>query len=306
MSSTPAPAPVDGTVPAFDGLPLACRDYGGGGPGLVLLHGFGGNLEATDEVAGRLRAGRHVVSMDVRGFGRSGDPPRFRMADAVRDVETVAARYGLRDADVVGFSMGGIIAGYHGTSHPGSRVVSVDGFGAGVASLGTAADRAALARYMDWARTSLAAMTAPPEHGDLAWKERQVRAIREALQAMDYDPPHRDRMIDRQFATRHDGTYQRRPSRRILDDTIADAFDRDPPAHILDMYRDCAAPALIIRCTRSEWPAVLDAELDHLTATRPNIRVVRLALTHLGPITVGLDRTVREITNFLSPACRPR
>jgi pimeloyl-ACP methyl ester carboxylesterase len=212
-----------------------------------------------------------VVSIDVRGWGRSGDPQRFRWSDTVTDIEAVADACGLVEVDVVGFSLGGVIAGYYGTAHPQARTVSVDGFGAGVASQGTAADAAALTRFMDRARTSFQAMTAPPEHGDLAWKQQQTHDIGEALLAMGYDPPHRDRMIQRQFTVLPDGTYRRRPSRQTLTDIAADAFDRDVPANILEMFHGCAGPVLIIRCTRSEWPDVLDAELDDLTATRPNI-----------------------------------
>jgi pimeloyl-ACP methyl ester carboxylesterase len=277
-------APVDHSVTAADGVSIAYRDYGGTGRGLVLIHGAGANLEATDEAAVRLGNARHVVALDVRGCGRSDDPQRFRWPDTVTDVETVAAACGLAGLDVVGFSLGGIIAGYYATAHPEARAVSVDGFGAGVASQGTAADAAALARYMDWARTSLQAMTAPPERGDLTWKQQQVHAIGDGLRAIGYDPPHRERMIERQFTALPDGTYLRRPARRFLDDIVADAFDRNQPANILEMFRGCTGPVLIIRCTRSEWPDVLDTELDDLTATRPNIDLVRLPLTHLGPV----------------------
>jgi mannose-6-phosphate isomerase-like protein (cupin superfamily) len=38
----------DGRFVSFDGIEVAYRDYGGGGDGLVLLHGFGGNLESMD------------------------------------------------------------------------------------------------------------------------------------------------------------------------------------------------------------------------------------------------------------------
>jgi pimeloyl-ACP methyl ester carboxylesterase len=303
ISSTQAP--VDRSVTAADGVPIAYRDYGGTGRGLVLIHGVGANLEATEEAAVRLGNTRHVVALDVRGCGRSGDPQRFRWADTVTDVETVAATCGLAELDVVGFSLGGIIAGHYATTHPGTRAVSVDGFGAGVASRGTAAQAAALARYMDWARTSLQAMTAPPERGDLAWKQQQIRAIEDGLRAMGYDPPHRERMIERQFTALPDGTYRRHPARQFLDDIVADAFDRDPPANILEMFRGCTGPVLIIRCTRSEWPDVLDTELDDLTTTRPNIDVVRLPLTHLGPVTDGLDQTLTHIDRFLAPTRNP-
>lgn len=293
-------AAVDGRVTASDGVSIAYRDYGGDGPGLVLLPGIGGNLEALDGTAERLGVGRHTVSIDPRGCGQSGDAEQFRWQDTVTDVEDVIAGLTLRDADVVGHSMGGVIAGYYGTKHPQTRVVSVDGFGAGVASQGTAEDVAALTRFMDWARASLLAMTAPPEHGDLAWKRSQVQAIREALTAMGYHAPHRDRMIERQFVARPDGTYRRHPARQIIDDMITDAFGQDPPRDILDMFRGCTGPILIIRCTGSNWPAVLDAELDDLATTRPNIRVVRLPLTHTEPVTAGVDQAAAEILRFFA------
>ena len=117
---------------------------------------------------------------------------------------------------------------------------------------------------------------------------------------MGYHAPHRDRMIERQFVARPDGTYRRHPARQILDDMITDAFGADPPRNILDMFRGCTGPTLIIRCTASEWPAVLDAELDDLATTRPNIRVVRLPLTHTGPVTDSVEQTAAEILRFLA------
>ena len=49
-----------------------------------------------------------------------------------------------------------------------------------------------------------------------------------------------------------------------------------------------------------EWPDVLDAELDDLVATHPNITLRKLPLTHTGPATDGVDMTVAEISAFLS------
>jgi hypothetical protein len=63
--------------------------------------------------------------------------------------------------------------------------------------------------------------------------------------------------------------------------------------------------AQVVRCTKSEWPDVLDAELDHLTTTRPNIDLVRLPMTHLGPVTDGLDQTLTHIERFLAPTRNP-
>ena len=65
------------------------------------------------------------------------------------------------------------------------------------------------------------------------------------------------------------------------------------------MFRTCTGPVLILRCTRSEWPDVLDAELDDLVATHPNITLRKLPLTHTGPVTDGVVVTAAEISTFL-------
>lgn len=45
-----------------------------GEPWLLLLHGFGGNLQTWDDVTPALAADIRVVRLDLKGFGRSGKP----------------------------------------------------------------------------------------------------------------------------------------------------------------------------------------------------------------------------------------
>ena len=66
------------------------------------------------------------------------------------------------------------------------------------------------------------------------------------------------------------------------------------------MFRGCTGPVLILRCTKSEWPDLLDAELDDLVATHPNVTLRKLPLTHTGPVADGVDLTATEISTFLS------
>src|SRR3954453_10106108 len=57
----------------FQGHTLYARDYPGSGPALVLMHGFPDNLHLYDRLVPYLK-GRHVVTFDFLGWGRSDKP----------------------------------------------------------------------------------------------------------------------------------------------------------------------------------------------------------------------------------------
>ena len=89
-------------------MSLWAADYGGPGPGLLLLHGLAGYGEEWHDTAMALSTGYRVVAPDQRGHGRSerrpGDVTRAAfVADAamwIRDLE-------LAPAVMVGQSLGG-------------------------------------------------------------------------------------------------------------------------------------------------------------------------------------------------------
>jgi pimeloyl-ACP methyl ester carboxylesterase len=94
-----------------DGGHLHVEEAGSGRP-VVLLHGHGANLRIFTPLAARLAAGgRRVVAVDHRGFGRSSAvPPSFGFHGMVDDFATLLDVLDLRDAIVVGHSMGGAVA----------------------------------------------------------------------------------------------------------------------------------------------------------------------------------------------------
>lgn len=82
-----------------------------GGPAVVLLHALGTNLTIWDEVVGLLPAGCRVLRFDQRGHGASDVPePPYAMGALIRDAERMMTHFGLRDAVVVGLSLGGLVA----------------------------------------------------------------------------------------------------------------------------------------------------------------------------------------------------
>lgn len=102
-----------------DGTEIAYLDEGSG-PLVVLLHGLGSehreNWVDSGVVAGLTRAGRRVVAPDSRGHGRSAKPrdqADYGTGALVGDLRALLDHLGVSEArsvDVVGYSMGSIVA----------------------------------------------------------------------------------------------------------------------------------------------------------------------------------------------------
>jgi pimeloyl-ACP methyl ester carboxylesterase len=174
---------VDGFLAASDGTRIAYRDHGGTGRGLVLLHGGGANLESMDQYAVRLGASRRTVAIDLRACGQSDDPPHFTLMDAAGDVGLVVEQLRMGPVDVVGHSMGGFVAGFYGTANPDARIVSIDGFGPGMVTVGSTADRIEFRAFQDQMRAAFFEMTSGPDTGDRAWRDEQVDLLTELSRA---------------------------------------------------------------------------------------------------------------------------
>ena len=79
-------------------------------PPVVLLHALGTNLRLWDGVVDRL-PGHRLLALDMRGHGLSDVPAGpYAMGALIHDVERVMTQAGMRDAVVVGLSIGGMIA----------------------------------------------------------------------------------------------------------------------------------------------------------------------------------------------------
>jgi pimeloyl-ACP methyl ester carboxylesterase len=86
----------------------------GQGPGILLIHGFGGNKEVWSGVAAELARDHTVLSVDLPGSGGSTGPVvvdgRADFGAVAKDLATLVRREGLVPCLVVGHSMGGPIA----------------------------------------------------------------------------------------------------------------------------------------------------------------------------------------------------
>jgi pimeloyl-ACP methyl ester carboxylesterase len=99
----------------LDGIWL--RSSGVGAP-VVLVHGVGMDLEMWEPVAGRLR-NRRVIRYDLQGHGSSPKPPApYSLTDFRDQLLRVADGLGLDRFDLVGFSMGAMIAQAFAFAYP--------------------------------------------------------------------------------------------------------------------------------------------------------------------------------------------
>jgi pimeloyl-ACP methyl ester carboxylesterase len=99
------------TYAPVNGLQLYYEIRGSGRP-LVLLHGglltidlsFGPLLEP-------LAASRQVIALELQGHGRTADTGRAMTIDALAaDVVALLDHVGIAEADLFGFSLGGLVA----------------------------------------------------------------------------------------------------------------------------------------------------------------------------------------------------
>ena len=104
----------------------------GSGPGLMLLHGTGGNSDTNwSQLVDRLAESRTVIRPDYSGSGETVDDGRpLTVSMLAAQVVAVAKKIGSIPFDLVGFSLGAAVAIYVAAEYPHlvRSVVSLSGF----------------------------------------------------------------------------------------------------------------------------------------------------------------------------------
>ncbi|WP_328477746.1 alpha/beta hydrolase [Actinoplanes sp. NBC_00393] len=133
------------TFQATDGVEIFYQSWAGKSdqPPVLLHHGFIANGTTNWVLTGVVdalnEAGRRVIAIDARGHGQSGKPhdPAFygevRMSE---DVSTLLDLLDVETVDLVGYSMGAIVALITATRESRIRRLVVGGVGAAVVELG--------------------------------------------------------------------------------------------------------------------------------------------------------------------------
>lgn len=204
---------------------------------LLLLHGFTGSIAQWAEARPLLAAERAVIAYDLRGHGRSDapeDPATYTMAAYADDLRDLLDALGVRRADVLGSSFGGMVALEFALRHPQRvRALILSDTSAGPRCIELSEPIAAREDGID------RALAYAREHGLNAHVEREL-ATNPDLRA---DPHRRERFHQRwQRMTQH-GFLGAGKARAERPDHHADLERLTMPVLIVAGDRDVLVPA---------------------------------------------------------------
>jgi pimeloyl-ACP methyl ester carboxylesterase len=101
-----------------NGLSVYYEEHGSGEP-LVLLHGGIGASEMFAAILDELAEHRRVIAVDLQGHGHTADIDRpLRAEHLADDTAALIEHLGLEQADVMGYSLGGMAALRTAIQHP--------------------------------------------------------------------------------------------------------------------------------------------------------------------------------------------
>ena len=120
LANAPPPLAIDldafdamkKTVPLPDGVTLAYIDTGNPtGPPVVLIHGYTDNARDWVPLLPYLSKRFRLILVDIRGHGKSSKPECcYTRLDFAYDIKLLLDALSIRQADVIGHSLGSIIA----------------------------------------------------------------------------------------------------------------------------------------------------------------------------------------------------
>lgn len=258
-------------------------------------------------LAEQLRPAHRVVTVDLRGHGRSGDGP-WRWDEVLDDLAAVADGLGLDRPALVGVSLGGMLATLWAQRHPECPgAVSLDGnptLGrpeqlAGMDPEQAATELAKLRATFD----GMAAMLAEPLSADqLAAALAGQRAMAERYGAA---PEDWVAAFERNLAPCDDGRRRLRPGAELTGQ-LREAMES---LDLIPAYRDVRCPLLLVLATEDLpeqqafhelYDAYRRANAERLAALdNPSLRVLHLAGASHAMVAERPRELAALITDFL-------
>jgi creatinine amidohydrolase len=239
----------------------------GRGEAVVLLHGIGGSLESwtATGVFDKLAVDHRVIAFDARGHGKSGKPqdPKQYGRQMPLDVVRLLDHLGIKQAHIVGYSMGGGTTSQLLTMHPERFLTATLAAGAG--------------------RFEFTAADARGAELEASERERECisRTLMARLAAPNTPPVPEEELKRRSAACFADATQDPR--------AIA-AVTRSRSETVIDPARAAAVTVPTLGIVGTLDPAA--AGLDRLHKIRPSLRLVRVdGAVHSSAAPNGLMRS---------------
>lgn len=225
-----------------DGVKLAVRDFGGDGPGLLLVHGLASSSHIFDLVGPMLVGEFHVVAYDQRGHGESSKPTSgYGFEHVAEDAAEVIRQLSLPKPIALGHSWGGNVVLELGVRHPElvSGLILLDG---GFMSM---------RRGMDW-KTAKEMLAPPPIAG--MHIDEYLRMLRQFMADQFEVTPQVEEVFRSLMRVGRDGTIRPRLSRANHLRILHSLWAQDP----VELLHRVTVPTLVV-ATRREGASDADA-----------------------------------------------
>ena len=107
----------------FDGLKVNYIQYGTG-KDIILLHGWGQNIDMMKPLADPLSEKFRVTIIDFPGFGESDEPTTaWTISKYSELIETIVHKLKIKKPIIIGHSFGGRVAIYYSANHPIEKLI---------------------------------------------------------------------------------------------------------------------------------------------------------------------------------------
>ncbi len=283
-----------------NGIRLNYLDWGGHGPVLILIHGFGDNPHIFDDLAPAFTDHFRVIAYARRAHGQSDDKGPYDTATLTEDLRGLMDALGIARANLVGHSMGGNEITAMAGAHPErvDRIVYLDAAYDWSDSAFVTALKSLPPGYLNPPASAMASLDAwrafwAPEVGDVSRAEAYIRGMVVAQADRTVRPAMSDSvakvvLTTSLFAGRRDYTKVRCPALAIYAETFLNVRNGDP-------VRD----ATNLAWEQKYMAPFRAASVERVRRELPNVKIVRVSGTHTGFFFTSREQVVSAINGFL-------